>query len=86
MSRWLRVPALTLVALLYLFAMVSFGRGLGVRPLAGVYQQGPRAVLTIEYSEAVNGFKEGDLYTLKVLKVRGTKIDWGFVRLATEED
>ena len=82
MSRWLSLIVLGIV----LWASFVFGRSYELRPIAGVYRQGPRAVLTIEYNEPAKGFEEGDLYILKVLKVRGTKIDWGFVRIATEED
>lgn len=38
----------------------------------------PYAVLTIDYGEPVKGFREGEFYVLKVLKIRATKIDYGF--------
>lgn len=38
----------------------------------------PYSVLTIDYGERPLGFVEGDVYVLKCLKVRGTKIDYGF--------
>ena len=79
-----RLPSLILLILL-LWASFAFGRSYGVRPIAGIFQQGPKAVLTIDYGEPPDGFREGDFYTLKVLKVRETKIDWGFVPLAVED-
>jgi len=38
----------------------------------------PMAVLTIDYGERPRNFVEGEFYVLKCLKVRGTKIDYGF--------
>ena len=38
----------------------------------------PYAVLTVDYGEPPEGFKEGEFYVLKVLKIRATKIDYGF--------
>ena len=38
----------------------------------------PYAVLTIDYGEPPEGFREGEFYVLKCLKIRGTKIDYGF--------
>lgn len=38
----------------------------------------PMAVLTIDFGEMPRNFGEGQFYVLKVLKIRGTKIDWGF--------
>jgi hypothetical protein len=38
----------------------------------------PYAVLTIDYGEPPKRFVEGEFYVLKVLKIRGTKIDYGF--------
>lgn len=38
----------------------------------------PYAVLTIDYGENPKDFIEGEFYVLKCLKVRGTKIDYGF--------
>lgn len=72
----------------FLFLMLgsfAFGRAFETRALNGVYRQGPRAVLTIHYDEPVNGFGVGDFYALKVLRVGGESIDWGFVRLNVEE-
>lgn len=38
----------------------------------------PYAVLTIDYGEPPKNFKEGEFYLLKCLKIRATKIDYGF--------
>ena len=38
----------------------------------------PYAILTIDYGEPPKGFVEGEFYVLKCLKVRATKIDYGF--------
>jgi hypothetical protein len=38
----------------------------------------PYAVLTIDYGEPPEGFIEGEFYVLKCLKIRATKIDYGF--------
>lgn len=38
----------------------------------------PYAVLTIDYGERPEGFVENEFYVLKCLKIRGTKIDYGF--------
>lgn len=38
----------------------------------------PYAVLTVNYGEPVRGFMEGEFYVLKVLQVRGNRVDYGF--------
>lgn len=44
----------------------------------------PYAVLTVDYGEPPDGFVEGEFYVLKVLKVRATKIDYGFCPVKRE--
>lgn len=45
----------------------------------------PYAVLTIDYGEPPKNFMEGEFYVLKVLKIRGTKIDYGFCPIRREK-
>ena len=45
----------------------------------------PYAVLTIDYGEPPQGFVEGEFYVLKCLKVRATKIDYGFCPIERDE-
>ena len=44
----------------------------------------PYAVLTIDYGEPPEGFIEGEFYVLKVLRIRATKIDYGFCPVKRE--
>lgn len=44
----------------------------------------PYAVLTVNYGEPVRGFVEGEFYVLKVLQVRGTRVDYGFCPVKRE--
>ena len=46
----------------------------------------PLAVLTVNYAGEPDGFKEGDLLVLKVLKIRGTKVDYGFCEIEREKN
>ena len=45
----------------------------------------PYAVLTIDYGEPPTGFVEGEFYVLKCLKIRATKIDYGFCPIKRKE-
>lgn len=45
----------------------------------------PYAVLTIDYGEPVKGFSENSFYVLKALKIRGTKVDYGFCEIQRNE-
>lgn len=45
----------------------------------------PYAVITIDYGEPVKGFIENEFYVLKVLKIRGNKVDYGFCPIAREK-
>ena len=56
-------------------------RNYETKQINGVFKAGPKAILTISYGESPIGFKEGDYYVLKVLKIRDTKVDYGFCRL-----
>jgi len=78
MSRLLNL--ILIITLLLLSSHLSAGS----RAILGV-AGGPRSVLTIDYGEPVKGIAEGDYFVLKVLKVRGSKVDYGFVRLEVEE-
>lgn len=78
MSRLLKVLLLLLVLL------VGTAIGSQLKSIVGLHY-GAKAVLTIDFSEQPKGFSQGDYYILKVLKIRGTKVDFGFSRLEVEE-
>jgi|GEM_PF-4485475 len=80
----MRKTAKILFWVLLLCLQVLWGYRFARRVIAGEPAQvtneigKPYAVLTIDYGESPQGFVEGEFYVLKCLKVRGTKIDYGF--------
>ena len=55
------------------------------RKILGLFKKGPRSVITVEYGSEPKGFTVGQFYVLKVLKVRGNKVDYGFCQLNVED-
>lgn len=70
---------LLLVQFLWAFLIVRAGVFPGAPVKIQSINRKTLAVLTIDFSEPVKGFKQGKIYTLKALKIRGTKIDFGLV-------
>jgi hypothetical protein len=70
---------LLLLQFLWAFLIIRSGvfPGAPVR-IEGLNRQ-TLAVLTIDFNEPVKAFQQGKIYSLKALKIRGTKIDFGLV-------
>ena len=83
MNPYLKVSIVIIISLLLVLTYVELKKGVWAGPPATLKNEAgkPLAVLSVDFGEMPRQFETGGFYALKVLKVRGTKVDFGFCQI-----